>query len=392
MGLIYYKLQSKYSGDVTKNCGVSSAEIDGNFYFLRGYDIEDAYLDVEGDSINLKRVNGEEIVISGLSEYFQEIVPSCDVDLSGSTYDSETGVLTLVVNGECWELEGFYTPSANTIYTDEETIVGNGTEDNPLMISPSFIRKIKFGVFAPVENIVDGLSECEIHDGVRYLVTGDTFYIAEWDGEKWIKTDFTEGCSVIVKDYDETYKNVEVALYEGNIVKKYGEIEDSINDLNQSVEDLNEATEEISNTLEEQKEIISGVVETVSDVVDKVNEFGDVLNSEIEERKNSENEIWSAMTETTEQIYGILSGETEEIQNISDALSSETQNRINADNELAISIDSAYTASIEYTDLKVKEATNSGVTSEQIEKIWVGTEEQYNEMESHSDKILYIIK
>ena len=40
-GIIYYKLDPDYhfSGDYTKNCGLNGGEIDGNFQFLRGYDI-----------------------------------------------------------------------------------------------------------------------------------------------------------------------------------------------------------------------------------------------------------------------------------------------------------------------------------------------------------------
>ena len=35
-GITYYKLNSKYEGDETKYCAISSNELDSNFYFLRG--------------------------------------------------------------------------------------------------------------------------------------------------------------------------------------------------------------------------------------------------------------------------------------------------------------------------------------------------------------------
>ena len=38
-GLTLYTLQSNYSGDTTKNCGLTGGEIDANFLFLRGNDI-----------------------------------------------------------------------------------------------------------------------------------------------------------------------------------------------------------------------------------------------------------------------------------------------------------------------------------------------------------------
>ena len=40
-GVTYYKLSENiYPGDTTKGCGLTGPEIDGNFHFLRGYDIK----------------------------------------------------------------------------------------------------------------------------------------------------------------------------------------------------------------------------------------------------------------------------------------------------------------------------------------------------------------
>ena len=47
VAVTYYTLQSKYPNDFTKNCSLLSSEIDGNFYFLRGYDIKSFNVDVD---------------------------------------------------------------------------------------------------------------------------------------------------------------------------------------------------------------------------------------------------------------------------------------------------------------------------------------------------------
>lgn len=39
-GVIYYKLEERYGGDVTKYCGLTGGEVDSNMFFLRGNDIE----------------------------------------------------------------------------------------------------------------------------------------------------------------------------------------------------------------------------------------------------------------------------------------------------------------------------------------------------------------
>lgn len=70
-GVTYFKLNSRYNGDVTKNCGLTGNEIDSNFYFLRGYDIQDAI--IENNHLVLKRLNGEEINID-LTEYLQTMI------------------------------------------------------------------------------------------------------------------------------------------------------------------------------------------------------------------------------------------------------------------------------------------------------------------------------
>ena len=60
-GLIYYKLDAQshgYPGDITKNCGLRGEEIDGNFSFLRGNDIQDISFDEQG-TMYVTKYNGE---------------------------------------------------------------------------------------------------------------------------------------------------------------------------------------------------------------------------------------------------------------------------------------------------------------------------------------------
>ena len=139
MGIIYYKLATDlYPGDITKECGLSGAEIDGNFHFLRGMDIEHVELDEEENSILLTRFNGEVLKITGLDEYIKQLV-GCDFDLSGTTYDAENGILYLIVNGEEYPVDGFFTHE--NIHTDC-SIIGKGTEDDPFMVNPDIVSGI----------------------------------------------------------------------------------------------------------------------------------------------------------------------------------------------------------------------------------------------------------
>lgn len=138
-GVTYYKLYNDiYPGDVTKGCGLTGPEIDGNFYFLRGMDITSAEVDVDLDEIVLTRLNSEKIIISGLSEYVKSIVGS-DISFDGSYYDSETGSLHLIVNSGETVIEKFFT--LNDIHVDC-TIIGDGSEENPFGVSSDILSGV----------------------------------------------------------------------------------------------------------------------------------------------------------------------------------------------------------------------------------------------------------
>lgn len=60
--LYFYKLESPYTEDVTKNCKLTINEIDSNFLALKDDDIKNAVLDKENEQLILTRNNGETIV------------------------------------------------------------------------------------------------------------------------------------------------------------------------------------------------------------------------------------------------------------------------------------------------------------------------------------------
>lgn len=131
-GVIYFKLADRYDSgnttygnDTTKNCGLSGAEIDKNFHFLRGSDIESGMWSPETKTLVLKRVNGEMIQINGTD--FSQVI-----SFSGSTFTQEDGgTLTLVANGgEPYKITGF-TSLCEEILED----ISGLTEDEELLAS-----------------------------------------------------------------------------------------------------------------------------------------------------------------------------------------------------------------------------------------------------------------
>ena len=104
--ITYYKKESNYPNDNTKKCGLTGEEIDNNFFFLRGFDISSISLNKEDGKIILNRVNGETLEINSLKDYIESLSIN-DIDLSGTTFDAEKGILTLSINGTELLLTGF---------------------------------------------------------------------------------------------------------------------------------------------------------------------------------------------------------------------------------------------------------------------------------------------
>lgn len=155
-GLYYYKLQSPYPEDITKNCKLTINEIDSNFLSLKDEDIKNAVFDRESKTVILTRNDSETFV----------------VDLSDATYDlnvdkdcTDNGVtLTITYDGkdgkEVFTLENIVTVDTlkkaieNDVLTKvitDGTLVGNGTISNPLGVNGTE----KTGVLAPVKDIID---------------------------------------------------------------------------------------------------------------------------------------------------------------------------------------------------------------------------------------------
>ena len=104
-GITYFMLDTNiYRGDYTKKCSLTGGEIDRNFNFLRGMDIVDGFYDDNG-ILHLINLGGDDIPItSGATNIFGE-----GIDFSGTSYDKETGILNISVNGETIHITGLTT-------------------------------------------------------------------------------------------------------------------------------------------------------------------------------------------------------------------------------------------------------------------------------------------
>ena len=147
-GVIYYKLDPRYhyQGDSTKNCGLSGGEIDGNFNFLRGYDIAGFEVSEDKTQLSIIRHNGEKLPVNIYNP-----------NLYHFDYDKVNGVLKItMVSGDGGkpvtvdEVEGFLSEKNFHVYGNA-TITGDGTRYRPMQVS-SIART---GTYQPVFDLVD---------------------------------------------------------------------------------------------------------------------------------------------------------------------------------------------------------------------------------------------
>ena len=152
-GVTYFKLKSEFDGDYTKNCGLLGEEIDENFYFLRGYDIESVYVDKDRN-----------LVINRVDKDYEPIKVNIGEDLGKDSFkfDKESGTIIVTYpDGTTAKMEGFLVEGKDIRIATDSTIDGDGTIFNPLRISPVD----KTGTFAPADEYFDLTNNREMPAG-----------------------------------------------------------------------------------------------------------------------------------------------------------------------------------------------------------------------------------
>ena len=163
-GVTYFKLKSEFDGDYTKHCGLLGEEIDENFYFLRGYDIESITVD-----------ENRNLIINRVDKDYAPLIVNIGEELGQPSFkfNKETGTITVTYpDGTTSTMEGFLVEGKDIRIATDSTFNGNGTMYNPLRLSPVETT----GTFAPADEYFDltetngGLSAMPEGKGKGYRV------------------------------------------------------------------------------------------------------------------------------------------------------------------------------------------------------------------------------
>lgn len=163
-GITFYKLNSPYPEDVTKNCGLTGSELDQNFFNLKTMDIKSGYWDKEKESIILERIDDSYVII----------------DMTGVTtdfkfeYDETNGVLHVQTPGTSFDVTGFTTPDMLRVIYSDNTIDGQATIKEPMTISPLF----RTGMYRPVVKTINTI-EGETLPHPKDIMKGSRFLTIE---------------------------------------------------------------------------------------------------------------------------------------------------------------------------------------------------------------------
>ena len=173
-GLYYYKLQSPYPEDVTKNCKLTINEIDSNFLSLKDEDIKSAVFDKESKAVILTRNDGNTIAVD-LSDATYNLNVDKDCTDSGVTltitFDGKNGQESFTINNIV-TADTFKNVIENNVLSKvitDGTLKGDGTVTAPLGINGTE----KTGVLAPVKEVIDLTNGRKLptaaKKGTRYL-------------------------------------------------------------------------------------------------------------------------------------------------------------------------------------------------------------------------------
>ena len=190
-GITYFRLNSSYDGDVTKNCALTGSEVDNNFYTLEGRDIKS--VELQDGKIVVNLMNGTKLTTDNITD---GLVRDLSID-----FDETNGILTITQNGVQQTITGFATNyTIGDAVSVDDSINGNGLPTSPIGVKPTY----KTGQYRPVDKIVDATNGeklpkcCELTVGERFLLidnVNEYGYLYNYKGLKKIACKLKESGS-----------------------------------------------------------------------------------------------------------------------------------------------------------------------------------------------------
>ena len=306
MGVTYNRLISDYDGDLTKECGLTVNEVDSNFYFLRGSDLEHVNINEDKTIITFNFVNGKKIDVP-LSQTFSEINERIDeiideIVLLGNNDNNISNQIINVYEQLGFDENGKFKPSSEnpeecSIYIKESKNVNDA-----LFILDNTIAEVDGKYGDDIVLINDSLMK--INDDLQ--VKNEEIQ-NNANNISFLKSnieDLDEQDKVLQKHIDD-----EITLRDSNDIRIEKEYKASDEILRNEIkvernERVNNITD-INNTISEIKNGNTIIIYNISDLYTKVGNINDKLN--VNDGINEEqNKRINDSSNSINQINGIL--------------------------------------------------------------------------------------
>lgn len=356
-GITYFMLDTNiYRGDHTKNCSLTGGEIDKNFNFLRGMDIIGGYFD-ENNGLHLINLGGEDIgPITGLT--FEE--PVLDIDFSGTSYDSETGVLNLCVNGETVQLDGF-----NTCDCEELKKIGCQVGNQEIVIS---------GLTEDFESFKETLDNITSDSELNSAAIAKAIFTLTNENEKLGKQVRTNMSNIKElgnhieneekeRKKEDAHLNVEINKLKENDTDIYGKIDN----LSTDVEYIKGDVGDIQNNIKSIRGDIGNIETNISEISGKIEELDQKIDDERERAIGREDKLSKDITKIKNETLADVSDKLKEQDKAISNIGEQVNNVLTTTQEaLGFSKEALKTSNATLAELKKHEITDVVLIEDQL--------------------------
>ena len=347
-GVIYFRLNDRYDGDTTKNCSLTGGEIDKNFHFLRGNDIEKGLWNPETKMLILERVNGEKIAIalpidgSGTTEA---------ISFEGSEFLPESGgTLSLVANGgEPYLITGFTESCTELIETLNELnekvdVIGNEITILTEEYDENFVRIFKF-IDEDAQNEFNAIRKL-IDDGICDLRRALATEIQNRkNAENTLREGVAETVQNLTTEVEDVERNTSVSIQNlsqgiGNITRRENEQDERIqkiaNDLTSTHNELSEAiARETRNRKESVRNLRENVYGKLGQLENRLSALSRNCAATFENIENRIQEIFTHEQEQDERLTALNAKIDDGLCNVNERISEEKRERVRGDRQLS---------------------------------------------------------
>ena len=360
-GITYFMLDTNiYRGDYTKNCSLTGGEIDKNFNFLRGMDIIGGYFD-ENNGLHLINLGGEDIgPITGLT--FEE--PVLNIDFSGSSYDGETGVLNLCINGETIQLEGFNTCDCEEL-KKEIYEMGCQVDNHEIVIS---------GLTEDFESFKETLDNITSDSKLNSAAIAKAIVALTNENEKLGKQVTTNmdnikelGKRIEKEEKDRKDEDVRLNNEINNLKDKDTVIYGKINDLSTDVEGIKDNVGNIQHNIGSIKEDIGNIKTNIIENSEKIEDLDRKIDEESKRAIGREDKLSEDITKIKDETLADVSDKLKEQDKSISNIGEQVKNVLTTTQEaLGFSQEALKTSNATLAELKKHEITDIVLNGDQL--------------------------